>query len=199
MELTISRSANMPNQTDLARIAFKYFNYYLVFLWRIGLGKWLSIWPEGFGKYMVITHRGRKSGKQYRTPVNYADVHGEIYCAAGFGRNSDWYRNVLTNPHVELWIPDGWYVGSAEEVAIQPDNLPILRAILINSGFVAKLVGIDPHTFSDEMLLDMCKDYRLIHIRRTAPRTGAEGPGDLAWIWPILLTFIILWKPTRKK
>jgi deazaflavin-dependent oxidoreductase (nitroreductase family) len=189
----------MPSQTDLARIAFKYFNYFLVFLWRIGLGKWLSVWPEGFGTYIVITHRGRKTGKQYRTPVNYADIQGEIYCAAGFGKTSDWYRNVLTNPHVEVWIPEGWYVGTAEELAIQQDTLPILRSILINSGFAARLAGIDPHNFSDEMVLDMCKDYRLIHIRRTAPRTGAEGPGDLAWIWPILLALVILWKPTRKK
>jgi hypothetical protein len=48
--------------------------------------------------------------------VNYAIVDGEVYCTAGFGAVSDWYRNIRTNPEVEVWLPDGWWAGVAEEV-----------------------------------------------------------------------------------
>ena len=63
------------------------------------------------GQIMVLTHTGRKSGLRRRTPVNYALVDGEVYCTAGFGQISDWYRNILANPQVEVWLPDGWWAG----------------------------------------------------------------------------------------
>lgn len=190
----------MDNQVDLGRLAFKYFNYFMVFLWRLGMGKLLSAWPEVFGQYMVITHHGRKSGREYRTPVNYAEVNGEIYCTAGFGKGSDWYRNILTNPQVEIWLPDGWYVGSAEELKLDAVSLPLLRSVLVHSGFAAYMAGANPKEMSDESILELCKEYRLIHIRRSAPRTGSDGPGDLAWVWPVAMAAVaILCLTGRKK
>jgi deazaflavin-dependent oxidoreductase (nitroreductase family) len=189
----------MKDRVDLGRMAFKYINIWMVFLWRLGLGKLLNVWPEWFGKYMVITHHGRKSGRNYRTPVNYSELNGDIYCTAGFGRNTEWYRNILTNPQVEIWLPDGWYVGSAQEIVIDNESLPILRSVISNSGFVAWLLGINPEKIPDDQLREMCKDYRLIQIRRAAPRTGADGPGDLAWLWPILLTGLLVMKSGKRK
>src|SRR6266508_6547003 len=43
------------------------------------IGKMINIWPAGFGRIMVIKHRGRKSGKECLTPVNYAIIDGEIF------------------------------------------------------------------------------------------------------------------------
>ncbi len=180
------------------RNAFRYINRFQILFWRLGLGRWMSAWPAGIGTYMVITHYGRASGKRYRTPVNFAVVDGEIYCVAGFGRGSDWYRNILENPQVEIWHPDGWFAGTAEEILVNADTLPILREIMTNSGFVTKLMGLNPKTITDEELMAECKDYRLIHLRRTAPRTGRTGPGDLVWIWPVLL-LLLLFRKRRKK
>jgi deazaflavin-dependent oxidoreductase (nitroreductase family) len=43
----------------------------------------------------VITHTGRASGRQYRTPVNVFR-HGDRYTVAlTYGPDSDWVRNVL--------------------------------------------------------------------------------------------------------
>ena len=112
--------------TESLRQTFKRFNKFMLILWRLGLGPWLSMWPEGFGRYMVITHTGRKSGKKYRTPVNYAIVDGDVYCAAGFGARSDWYQNMLANPAVEVWLQDGWWRGEAED-ATNSDDLSRAR------------------------------------------------------------------------
>jgi deazaflavin-dependent oxidoreductase (nitroreductase family) len=179
------------NNPDIFRQGFRYLNHFMLLLWRLGLGPWLSLWPKVGGRFMVIAHTGRKTGQIRRTPVNYTAIDGEVYCTAGFGRNCDWYQNIKAEPQVEIWLQDGWWRGLAEEVTVNHEFLPILRAVLFDSGFAAPLFGVNPYTLSDAQLAEIARDYRLIHFRRIAERTGADGPGDLAWIWP-LATFILL-------
>jgi deazaflavin-dependent oxidoreductase (nitroreductase family) len=176
---------------ETLRQGFKYFNPIMLLFWRLGLGTWMSFWPEGFGRYMVITHTGRKTGMRRQTPVNYAIVDGEVYCTAGFGHISDWYRNIMKNPQVEIWLPDGWWETTAEEVTDPQARLPLMRQVIRDSGFAGRLAGIDAGRISDEELDRLTSGYRLIHLRRTAPRTGFGGPGELAWVWP-LATFLLL-------
>jgi deazaflavin-dependent oxidoreductase (nitroreductase family) len=180
-----------PEFVNNLRQTFKYFNHFMLLLWRLGLGKWINAWPEVAGRVMVLTHTGRKTGLRRRTPVNYAIVNGELYCVAGFGKISDWYRNMLANPQVEIWLPDGWWAGVAEEITDHEVRLPILRQVVIASGFAGHMFGLDAHKMTDEELDDLSKGYRLIHIQRGEARTGPEGPGDLAWVWPAA-TFILL-------
>lgn len=190
-----------PAMDERLRQGFKYFNRFMLIMWRLGLGGMMNMWPEVIGRIMVITHTGRKSGAKRQTPVNYAIVDGELYCAAGFGSLADWYRNIMANPQVEVWLPDGWYAGEAEEITNTSEHLPIMRKALVGSGVVAELFGIHPKTMSDDELAKVTEEYRLIHIRRTAPRTGPGGPGDLAWVWPLatfkLLLYILL-RPRKK-
>ena len=173
-----------PELENKLRQGFKYLNRFMLLMWRLGLGKWLNMWPAGLGRYLVITHIGRKSGQRRRTPVNYAMVNEEIYVTAGFGSVSDWYRNILANPQVEIWLPTGWWTGVAEEVIDPAKRLPILRQVIIDSGFAGRMAGLNPHTMSDEAFNSATGPYRLMHLRRVAPLTGEHGPGDLAWIWP---------------
>jgi deazaflavin-dependent oxidoreductase (nitroreductase family) len=173
------------------RQAFKSLNRFMLLMWRVGLGRWLSAWPRVGGQFMVITHIGRKTGLRRRTPVNYAIVDGEVYCVAGFGSISDWYRNLRVQPDVEVWLPDGWWAGVAEEVRDSEKRLPLLREVLIGSGFAARLAGVDPYALSDLDLRLATTRYHLIHIQRTSARTGRDGPGDLAWVWPLAATILL--------
>jgi deazaflavin-dependent oxidoreductase (nitroreductase family) len=190
-----------PRLEDQLRQGFKYFNRFMLLMWRLGMGPLLNMGPALAGRYMVITHMGRKSGVKRRTPVNYALVDDDVYCVAGFGEASDWYRNIVANPQVEVWLPDGWWAGSAEEVTQPAARLPLLRQVLIGSGFAAYAAGVDPGQMTDEALDAATKEYRLVRIRRVAARTGQDGPGDLAWVWPLLvmalLPFVFLRKPGR--
>lgn len=136
----------------------------MVFLWKIGLGKAINIWPAGFGRIMVVKHRGRKSGKEYLTPINYAVVDGEIYCTAGFGSISDWYRNILVDPGVELWLPEGKRMACAEDISSSPQRLFLLRQVIIASGFAGPLFGVDPKKLDDDQLNKVSKNYRLVHF-----------------------------------
>ena len=173
------------------RRIFKIGNRVMVYLWKLGLGKHINAAPKYGGQVMVIQHTGRKTGKVYRTPVNYTILNNEIYCVAGFGADTDWYQNIMVNPQVEVWLPDSWWAGIAEEIFDPDVRTPMMRRVLIASGFAAKAFGIHADKISDEELDRLTRDYRLIRIRRTAARTGPGGPGDLAWIWPI--TTVLLW------
>lgn len=50
----------------------------------------------------VIVHRGRKSGRVYRTPVNVFRVPDGFVIALTYGRESEWVKNVLAAGGAEL-------------------------------------------------------------------------------------------------
>jgi len=155
------------NQIKTLRNIFRIVNRFMVFMWRIGLGKFINIWPAVGGRIMVIRHTGRKTGKERLMPVNYAIADGEIYCTAGFGANSDWYRNITARPLVELWLPDGKYPALAQDITDSPQRLFLLRQVLIASGFAASLfANMNPRKMTDEKLAAATSTYRLIHFKR---------------------------------
>lgn len=147
---------------------------------------------------MVIKHRGWKSGLVRYAPVNFAEIDGDIYCTAGFGRKTHWYKNIMEDPNIELWLPDSRWAGIAEDVSEDENRVQILRAVLIASGFAGPLFGYNPRKMTDEQVDAMMDSYRLIRIQRTQPVTGPGGPGDLDWIWP-LSTFMLLWLLLRRR
>lgn len=163
----------------------RYLNPFMLGMWRLGLGSWFRFWPEVTGNVMVLIHIGRKTGIKRHQPLNFAVVDDDIYCVAGFGAVSDWYRNIRANPNVELWLPTGWWTGVVSDVSHAPARTTLLRQVLIGSGFAAYAAGLNPRAMSDEALAAACESYRLLRIERTEARTGPGGPGEGAWVWPL--------------
>jgi deazaflavin-dependent oxidoreductase (nitroreductase family) len=177
------------SEDNLRRI-FKSFNRFMLLLWRLGLGTWGNGTSFG-GSLMVLKHTGRKTGLSRQTPVNYTIVEGDVYCTAGFGKVSDWYLNIMANPEVEVWLPEGRWAGIAKDVTEQENIHFIFRQVLIASGFAGPLFGANPKQLSDLDLINLLETYRLIRIRPARALTGPGGPGDLAWVWPAA-TFVLL-------
>ena len=159
--------------SDRWRQIFKRFNRFMLLMWRLGLGRWINAWPAVGGRIMVLGHTGRRSGLRRQTPVNYAQINGEVYCTAGFGPHCDWYRNLLANPEVEVWLPGGRRTGRAEDVSGCEQHLDLLRKVLIASGFAARLAGINPRSISDEDLQQLAAGYRLVRVRLADPAPPA--------------------------
>jgi deazaflavin-dependent oxidoreductase (nitroreductase family) len=187
-----SEGSSHIRYADELRQAFRWLNRFMVPLWRLGLGGLLNSWPSVGGQFMVLVHRGRRSGREYRTPLNYAIVREDIYCLAGFGRATDWYRNVLAAPTIQVWMRDGWWEAAAVDVSDTPERIGLIRAVLIGSGFATYVAGINPRRLSDVQLDEKTSDYRLLRLERTTARTGAGGPGDLAWVWPWAVGLLLL-------
>ncbi len=153
-----------PEQLQRLRRFFHGMNYFMVFLWKIGMGRLMNIWPSVGGRIMVIRHRGRKTGREYLTPVNYAIVEHEIYAAAGFGPITDWYRNIMDYPEIELWLPEGRRRARACDISDSPYRVKLLREVAIASGLAGPLMGVDQKKLTDEELEKAARDYRLVHF-----------------------------------
>ncbi len=188
-----------PQAEARLRKTFKAFNRFMLLLWRLGLAQYGN--PTRFGgAVMVIKHKGRKTGLTRYAPVNYAEVDGDVYCLASLGTRTQWYRNLMAKPQVELWLPDSRWEGIAEDASEDENRVALLRKVLIASGFAAPLFGINPRRMSDAQIEALIGPYRLVRIRKVAPVTGPGGPGDLAWVWPLstLILLIMLLRRRRR-
>jgi deazaflavin-dependent oxidoreductase (nitroreductase family) len=167
-------------QLDATRRVFRTVNrYFMVPIFRLGLG---SVIVNPFSGYiMVLKTIGFKSGRTRYAPVNYAIQEGNVYCMAGFGPITHWYRNLRANPSVELLMPGGNIKGIAEPVTDPGERLRALRQILKNGGLAGFSMGFNPHTAPDEQVIEKCEGLPVIRIRPAGITRGAADPGG--WLW----------------
>lgn len=52
--------------------------------------------------FAVVEHRGRRTGRPYRTPVFAFRRPGELVIVLSYGRSSDWVKNVLAQPGAQV-------------------------------------------------------------------------------------------------
>jgi hypothetical protein len=99
---------------------------------------------------------------------------------------------------VEVWLPDGRWVGKAEDVSEVENGPFLLRQVIVASGFAGPLFGVNPKQLNDDDFAQHLESYRLIRIQRTNAVTGPGGPGDLAWIWPLSTIVLVLFLIGKK-
>ena len=175
---------------DIPQRLFRVLNrFFMVPMFRLGLGPFMGNPLSGY--IMVIRTVGRKSGKIRYAPVNYVIHKGDIYCLAGFGHTSDWYRNVSANPQIELILPGGAISGRAEAVADREEKRVLVRQLLKNAGFAGFFEGFNPYTISDEELMRKVGDLPFLRITPTGIGASACDPGGLAWVWWVVLIVIL--------
>jgi deazaflavin-dependent oxidoreductase (nitroreductase family) len=95
-------------------------------------GRILPLLP-GFG---AVQHRGRRSGRLYRTPVKVFRRGDSYVMSLAYGPDSDWVKNVVAaggcelmtgGHHVRLTTP---WVFEDRQLSIVPKPLrPVLRAV----------------------------------------------------------------------
>ncbi len=187
-----------PTRLAALRRVFHGMNRGMVLLWRLGLGRMTELWPRGSGRLLVIEHVGRRSGAQYRTPVNFTRDGGNLYCVAAFGERTDWFRNVLASGDLAVWLPDGRWEATADDASHDPRRLTLMRKVLVDSGFAAPLFGLHPTRATDSELAVATASYCLLRIRPQQRAHGHGGPGDLTWTW-LALPLGLLWRAVRRK
>jgi len=70
-------------------------------IYRLGLGGLIS------GRMLLLHHTGRKSGQPRQNVLEIVDrdeATNTYYVASGFGKKSDWYRNIVKNPDVMITV-----------------------------------------------------------------------------------------------
>ena len=89
-----------------------------VYLYRLGLGRLLG------HRFLLLMHRGRKSGRVYRTVlevIRYEPSTREIVTVSGRGEKSDWYRNLRAHPALEVQTGRERY--APEQRFLTPDEV----------------------------------------------------------------------------
>ena len=129
-----SKTKQVKSPTGLSRLLWRA----PIWFYRFNLG-WLLT-----GRMMLINHIGRKSGKPRQNVVEvarYDKATHTRYVCSGFGKNSQWYRNLEAHPditiqtagkklavHAKLLSPD----ESADEMQRYVEHNPKLIKGLLN-------------------------------------------------------------------
>src|SRR5438093_11965947 len=71
--------------------------------------------------YVLLRHRGRRSGRAYATPVVGMRVPGGFAIPMAFGEGADWYRNIVTAGGATL-RKGGTEHTLRDPAAIDPDS-----------------------------------------------------------------------------
>jgi deazaflavin-dependent oxidoreductase (nitroreductase family) len=79
-------------------------------LYAIGLG------PVVGRLILLLTTTGRKSGQPRVTPLQYEEANGVIMVGSARGAKSDWFRNIVAEPHVVVQVKSRRFSGLAEPI-----------------------------------------------------------------------------------
>jgi deazaflavin-dependent oxidoreductase (nitroreductase family) len=81
---------------------------------------------RGKGPYSIITHKGRRSGRIYKTPVLASYLEDNILVPLPYGDHVDWLRNVLANDGCEIFRK-GKEITALDPVVLEAETaLPAL-------------------------------------------------------------------------
>jgi deazaflavin-dependent oxidoreductase (nitroreductase family) len=178
-----------PKKGTLNRLLFKS----PLIWWRMGLGKILSHTALSGNKMLVLTSWGRKSLKPRHTMLSYALVGDREYVSSGWGARTDWYKNILEDPHVTVQVRGRVYSARAHRVQDIDEYTQIAQEMFATGGdthFISWLesFGIEPNI---QDVID--KRERLVLV--AFDKSEEDGPPpmaiDLKWIWGVMLFVLV--------
>ena len=156
------------------------------------------------GHLLLLRTRGRRTGQAREAPLGYVIRDGFVYCVAGYGVRTPWYRNLVDNPTVEVVLPGRTVRGVAEPVSDDAEWLRAYRQLIGSFGLVGLLVDGDVARLDDATLLATHRVLPVVRIRSLDPsgplRTGPWDPGGRGWlaVWIAIADAIVLARWMRR-
>jgi deazaflavin-dependent oxidoreductase (nitroreductase family) len=155
---------------------------------------------------LLLRTRGRRSGLVREAPLGYVLLDGFVYCVAGYGVATPWYRNLVDNPTVEVVLPGRTIRGIAEPVTDDGEWLRTYRTLIAGFALVGRLVDGDPRRLDDATLLATHRSLPVIRIRSLDPAgpitAGPWDPGGTGWLISLGVVGsavgLVLWRLVRR-
>tara|TARA_R110002073_G_scaffold16703_8_gene63759 strand:+ start:1541 stop:2026 length:486 start_codon:yes stop_codon:yes gene_type:complete len=88
-----------------------------IYLYRIGLGGLMG------DRFLRLRHRGRRTGNSIETVlevIRHDESTTQFFVASGYGTKSQWYRNIIAEPHVSIMVKNTEHNAVARVVS--PDE-----------------------------------------------------------------------------
>lgn len=133
------------------------------------------------GSMMLLRTTGRTSGVRREAPLGYFICDGAVYCCAGFGVKTAWYRNLVADPRVEVILPTIAFAGLAEPVTDRTEWDRVYPAYARALGIIGRWTLGDLSKASPEQLDDVFRSLPLVRIRPTGLAPGPADPGGGIW------------------
>ena len=106
-------------------------------LYRLRLGRLLG------HRFLVVVHRGRRSGRPYRTVlevVQWDAVRQEAVVASGWGERANWWRNLRAAPAQEVWLGGRRFVPR-QRFLDRAERMEVLRGYRRAHPLAARTLG----------------------------------------------------------
>jgi deazaflavin-dependent oxidoreductase (nitroreductase family) len=100
--------------------------------------------------FAIISYRGRKSGKSYRTPMNvFRDGEGYVF-ALTYGSDVQWVQNVFAAGEADLQIRNKTIHLVAPELFVDPTRhlMPLIVRIVLGFARVSEFLRMRPATLA---------------------------------------------------
>ena len=140
------------------------------------------------GSILVLRTAGRRTGLIRAAPLGYVVLDGRVVVAAGYGRNSHWFRNALADPHVEIALPGAVLAGRAEEIVDPEQRRRALRALAAALGVIGRATLGDPGHADDARVDELAEGFPLLAVTPTGVLPGPYDPGGSFWRIPTAAT-----------
>lgn len=99
---------------------------------------------RGFG---VVIHKGRRSGREYRTPVNVFRRDGGFELALTYGPDADWVKNVVAAGGTDLKYRGRIYSLTNPRMVQKPREAAIPAPVRL----ILSLLGVDTFLLLDDI------------------------------------------------
>lgn len=185
-----------PKRGTLNRLVFKT----PLIWWRMGLGGILSHKALSGSRMLVLTCWGRKSQKPRHTMLSYVQVGEREYVCSGWGAGTDWYKNILENPHVTVQVGHGIYGAKARRVQDNEEFKRIADAMFETGGdshFASWLESFEIELDLQDMINKKDRLY-LVAFDWSEETCPPPMPVDLKWIWGVMILIpVCIWLLVR--
>ncbi|WP_181188151.1 nitroreductase family deazaflavin-dependent oxidoreductase [Actinopolyspora mortivallis] len=109
-----------------------------VHLYRRNLGRLLG------NRFVYLVHRGRRSGLPRETVlevVRHRERTDEVTVVSGWGRSSNWYRNITAEPALEIRIGGRRHVRPHQRVLEESETAELLEEYVARHPYAARVLA----------------------------------------------------------
>jgi len=96
--------------------------------------------------FAIVEHRGRRSGRIYRTPVAVRRVDGGFVLALAFGAQVDWYRNLVAGSGGVLrWRARDYPIGAPRAIDAETaiSTFMLIQRVALRAGRIDGYIRVD--------------------------------------------------------
>jgi deazaflavin-dependent oxidoreductase (nitroreductase family) len=122
------------------------------------------------GMLALVFHRGRRSGRTYRTPVGARTVGGRMWIPLSFGSGSDWCRNVLAAGGCDVQWKGTRYAARRPRIARRDEADEAFAAYPLMQRLTLRLIRLDAF-----LALDVTSRAADSSMRRDETTGGRDG------------------------